>query len=1090
MSMIKGKNRYPVQAKGFALVLSLVLMAFLLMLMLSLSALTMVELATSQTLNNKTKAERNALFGLQIALGQLQETAGPDQRTTARADILADRPDDAPHADRLYWTGVWNTDSTHPEFDRGERIDWLVSGHPDPDSHQQASSEDEVILVGEGSVPSGQEIKLPRITISNDTNGISHYAYWIGDEGIKARYNLPETPPPPAAGYNTSAVAPSRLGLSTLADFANTSSQAEDNVVAELPRVLGHDSLPLLHPNLTVTSSSGPDKRNYFHDLTFHSQGVLTDTRNGGLKYDLTTAFEDDSITLPDLGADLPDLELFRDYYRLKDLVSFDGDRFSIEPRVQTGTQHEVKPLLVLFQGNFGVLPSDLNGEPVHHPNPVAEPSNLIFTMRPTIVMANPYDLDLAPADYDIIWEPEAGSEDLVFYVGIQNQATKGVSARMLKPFDLLGGRLHLKIENEGFRAGEVKVFTLADDGLAYAPEAKLENSDEIGRYFWIPTAEVIPAYVFEENAISGAKELRWNNQLRIRFHYSGNNALQPASTRFSLLLNNQEASVHENVFSGNRQWIGKISSQFIEFWEAFDYGYHARFKLRPSQRGRNNFPVGGDITGSGSDARGMPWLANINIRSPRTTDLKDTFTDFSWNSHPAFYWDGHNTGWLNESGGTATPQGLWNIQTSDGGRRTSWGTNPAGSESPEATPGGTDFVTLYHVPRSPLLSLGQLKHANASPEYAGTYSVGQSWASMFLPFEQKDFHLILNEAIWDRYYLSGYRDGAFLNPRLQPIGLDTAAANIDMDDPEQVAGALMIQGAFNINSTSVEAWRSILASLREQSLLVFNSGDNSTPLQAESHTETPFPSSTLPAGFPMPERPANPNLPPSDEQLHSQWNGYRTLTDAQIETLAGQIVHQVRMRGPFLSLADFVNRDHTSTESGLFSPRMMGALQAAIDNTEAAMVNGITYQYQTDTVINFHAPDAFLRLNPVVGQMGADHFPESNRVNPLPNDEAINGLSAERDAPGYLSQSDILSMIGSFISARSDTFRIRSYGDWENPVTGSRSVAVCEAVVRRLPTPVSPDNNSPLEPDEATRRTLGRQFEIISFRWLSQNEI
>lgn len=1102
--IVTGKRQRPGHSPhdGFALVVALVLMAFLLMLMLSLSALTMVELASSQIMDNRTRAENNALYGLQMALGQLQEVLGPDQRVTARADILADREDDAPHPDRRYWTGVWNADPSHPEYDYGQRIAWLVSGEVDPDSaHMNASAADEVILVGEGSVPSDQIVKLPRVTITSEDTGINHYAYWIGDEGIKARYNLPEVSPPSQAGYNAHAVAPARPGLSILPDFNNTSPLSDDSVVEDLPKVLSHDSLPLLHPDLRVNGAAGNDKRSYFHDLTFHSQGVLTDVRQGGLKYDLTTAFEDENISLPDLGADLPKLELFRDYYRLKDAVTFSNSngRFSIQPRVQTDTQHGVNPVLVLFQGNFGVLPSDPDGKPVHYSDPVPYPSTLLFTMRPTLVLANPYDVDLEPADYDIFWEPENGVQDMVFTVGIvrTNDSGNAISTTycLIKPFDLLGGRLHLRIQNEGFRAGEVKIFSLANDGLVYAPGALMENSHETGRYFWTPTGMDIPEYAFKE--VEGApegtpKQLKWENLLRIRFQYDGNNNGLPVTfSRFSLLLNGQEATVHENVFSGRRQYIGRLGSQHIEFWEALETGYHARFELKPSQRGRNNYPDGGDITGAGSDARGMPWLANINIRSPRTTNLKDRFSNYNWNSHPTFAWDGHNTGWLNSSGGTSSPQGLWNPKPSSDGKRTSWGSNPVGYESPEDNPGGTDFVTLFHVPRSPLLSLGQLKHVNASPEYAGTYSVGHSWASMFLPFTEKDFHYKLNQALWDRYFFSGHTNGTFLNPRIQPLDPIGYADKVDMSDPEQVAAALSVKGAFNINSTSVEAWRTLLACLRDRELFIYDSPNHDTPLQTLPHKDvSPIPSSQIPAGFPMPIS-GSPNLPPTQEQLDAQWNGYRALTDSQIEVLAGQIVHQIRKRGPFLSLADFVNRDPNSAVPGLYAPRMMGTLQAAIDNTAAVTVDGKTYQYKSNEVINFHAPDAYLRINPIVGAGNNNNFPDSNnRVNPLPNDNAINGLSAERDAPGYLSQSDILSVIGSFITARSDTFRIRAYGDWENPITGNRSVAICEAIVQRLPSPVSPDPSHPLEPDAASKNKLGRRFEIISFRWIRSNEI
>ena len=88
---------------GFALVVALSLMAFILLLVLSISTLVTVESKSSSVTVARLKAEQAALLGLQVALGELQKAAGPDQRVTARADRL-----DAPDVNRKYYTGVIN----------------------------------------------------------------------------------------------------------------------------------------------------------------------------------------------------------------------------------------------------------------------------------------------------------------------------------------------------------------------------------------------------------------------------------------------------------------------------------------------------------------------------------------------------------------------------------------------------------------------------------------------------------------------------------------------------------------------------------------------------------------------------------------------------------------------------------------------------------------------------------------------------------------------------------------------------------------------------------------------------------------------
>jgi len=83
-----------------------------------------------------------------------------------------------------------------------------------------------------------------------------------------------------------------------------------------------------------------------------------------------------------------------------------------------------------------------------------------------------------------------------------------------------------------------------------------------------------------------------------------------------------------------------------------------------------------------------------------------------------------------------------------------------------------------------------------------------------------------------------------------------------------------------------------------------------------------------------------------------------------------------------------------------------------------------------------------------------------------------------------------VLQVIGPALSARSDTFVIRSYGDAVDSTGRVTARAWCEAVVQRVPEPVQPDDSG-INP----RRTpgsgdFGRRFIITSFRWLSEQEI
>ena len=98
---------------------------------------------------------------------------------------------------------------------------------------------------------------------------------------------------------------------------------------------------------------------------------------------------------------------------------------------------------------------------------------------------------------------------------------------------------------------------------------------------------------------------------------------------------------------------------------------------------------------------------------------------------------------------------------------------------------------------------------------------------------------------------------------------------------------------------------------------------------------------------------------------------------------------------------------------------------------------------------------------------------------------------------PGSVTQANVLRNIAPRLTARSDTFRIRGYGEVTDADGNIIAKATCEAVVQRLPEYVDPntdpDNNEPWD-EGATlnimNQTYGRRFDIQSFRWLDESEV
>ncbi|MFM2210940.1 MAG: hypothetical protein RL639_134, partial [Verrucomicrobiota bacterium] len=296
--------------QGFSLILSLTIMAAVVMLVVTLSAFITIESRAAMNQQLATRARLNALVSMRLALAHLQQEAGPDRRSTARADITQPNVS-ASSLRNPMWTGVWRTD--HPDLPPA----WLVSGRGDqpagtqsislfqsgnsPDYHAgywapwqndaTLATANLVPLVGNGSALAAADgkasglVSLPKVTLP-DEDVAGAYAYWIGDEGLKARVNLTDTRSKAFGDVDQlaalrGAFAPrydALPGLGTLTVPAQL--RAVDNV-RQLSLLSGFNA--------------GDDKNNVkrlFHDVTVVSAGVLADSAQGGLKRDLSRAFE------------------------------------------------------------------------------------------------------------------------------------------------------------------------------------------------------------------------------------------------------------------------------------------------------------------------------------------------------------------------------------------------------------------------------------------------------------------------------------------------------------------------------------------------------------------------------------------------------------------------------------------------------------------------------------------------------------------------------------------------------------------------------------------------------------------------------
>jgi len=957
---------------GFALLITLMLLALAVLLLLSLATLTRIETMTAANAQRAADARQNALLALHMAVGQLQRFAGADQRVTARADLLPES------VGNPYWTGIWDAASTSRV-----PLAWLVSGNesdplaltPDlPPVADPAVGNESVWLVHTPAGAAAQRIKLERRPLSAaglpgfaGARVVGHYAWWVGDEGIKAKFNLTNPYAGAAIGSTENQrqfMSAQQFGLEQLADGFAAYASAKGGTAAgaalrgSLGRILTPEQIVYADSSFNLTTL-----RDRFHDVTTYSLGVLANVQAGGLRRDLTRGFAmgatvRDGLVFP--GG--PGWALVRSYYQLRPALVNGG--WQIPPRADAPGQHGVHPLVVLAQIVWGG-------------DRVGGKFRLLF--RPMVVLGNPYSVALTPADYRLVWRQDGAIE-------LRNPpGAAGAPAVSNMPAQWLGEDLSLLIPQAEFLPGEARVFTLPASGGRQVPYPRGAGLTLTAGYSDASCAFVdLPAA-----ADPTAPEM----QVRV--------AGAPAGFAFSF---------------GDGTYLQEVTgcaANAPDCSGAMPFlGAPVRVGLRLSDSTRN----------APNDTHGLRWLASFNLRAPEIGPFS------AWGRNPQY--------------DAATPRG-GDDTTILSGNDIFWG------PSHRASDGGQRFATLFDLPCADLHSLAQLQHANLQPASAGPgCTVGQSYADPHTPDGTPDFNHLLNQALWDGYFFSTLSGGSGALPATLPNRrMVYYSQGSGPPDPAAVrnydtaAAHLLIEGPFNINSTSVPAWQALFASLNGQSLAWTDPGTGTV------HTET-VASAFL-------------RNPVVNGGARDGWRGYRALSAAEVQRLAAAVVDGIRAHGPFCSLAEFVNRPLTGSSE---SARLCGVLQLALDST-------------------VNPPPS---LAPASG-LPAIAGPSLSLAWPAASQGHVSTL-----ASGWLSQADVLAVLGPVLTARSDTFLVRAYGDAANPATGVvEGRAWCEAVVQRVPGYVDP-----ADPPEAaaglreTNRIYGRRFQIVRFRWLSATEV
>ena len=310
-----------------------------------------------------------------------------------------------------------------------------------------------------------------------------------------------------------------------------------------------------------------------------------------------------------------------------------------------------------------------------------------------------------------------------------------------------------------------------------------------------------------------------------------------------------------------------------------------------------------------------------------------------------------------------------------------------------------------------------------------------------------------------NRAYLPNKKDTAAAQTTAGADKLFTDYAS-KAGDWKSIASRIEVEGMFNVNSTSVKAWRALLGHARNQKI------PHVTPTGTALSGEQDYSFSHFSVAGDVEAK----SIGTSGQfSTCAEFTGYRKLTGPVLDRFAEEIVNQVRLRGPFLSLSEFVNRQLSSGNLAL-----AGTIQAAL-NTLAA--DSSTNPY---SVIQAGSTRVDLANLPFSASAGYNFA------------AAAEGYSAY-GLPGWTRQADVLRPIAPILSARDDTFTIRAYGDARDK-SGKiiTAQATCEAVVRRTRDFVDTADAAEITtlPTDADNLIFGRRYEIISFRWLNDSEI
>ena len=1116
-------RRFEPSQRGFALIVTLSLMILLTIIAVGLLTLSSISLRASSQGEAAAVARANARLALMMAIGELQRELGPDSRITAPYDAGTTPPGGKPRWTAVYDAWSRNADANTPE-DPKSRIPkfrgWLASGANQATGGPAGTSE-EAQLVGPGSLGTAakpeDQIRVPMHAITRG-NQQGRIAWWTSDESVKAKINAGPEDGSLVSNPLFDAQSPPHVGHKAVPDLRGFDWKP------------GQRSIAITNGGVNLAAKLGNrGVGSVNHDITVHSAGVLADVRAGHLRRDLSNLLarpiaelenkplyaadgrvnrfkitEDGQVSnaadwpantsgADRWGINLEELHLFHQLHREIDwssgqprLVSKNSKEELVKDPFYIYRHPVIEALQIVL--SFTAIPDTAPGTykiqgmldamvSVSNPNdiPFVWPASLNLSME---MHSIPYriDWDIRRANGAVRIGHTTGAMNRPFFqsnikngftllpgeaavFGSSLVDTQARQSNLTRGFVPRGGvRINDGDWGSGTNVGLGAVGLAPNDVVDFSMLTAPSNFGAVASGWILCPIEV-------SNSSSSATEISLGS---LKLDGGGTSTLNTAPIN-KYMLNQirppQKLAVQE--------FIGKpMPVMMITLMPNTE---KSRALLPP-----NAFPSRPFQLRETAIPRGV-----IDAETAQKTDLTMHNSQWIVIAEPMDYKFGNER----------------TLAAGEGGRNLYHGA------AREVALGGSFTVIKRRIPLAPPLSIGAFENAvacglsqrfstgsaldgNGPALPAIAKAIGNSWTNPFLASNSvyadayHDPSWMANTALWDSWFLSGIVDGGTAassswvkdsrSPRQQFRQLaensgsprnrrlsyhphkSTEEALNELFNGEvfkpsainKLAKYLLVDGAFNVNSTSLAAWKAFLTSVREQSLL--------DATGAPQKKTNPF--GTL--GYAVSS---------ATSGREADWNGFRDLTNSQVDALAAAIVEEVKSRGPFLNMADFVNR---RPNSSVADQKALGALQAAIDKS------GLNDRFKD--------PDRDLTPAEIPSLDGKDTL----TAEPSPA-RAIS-------CAGFLSQAALLTAFGPQITVRGDTFVIRTYGDSRDPSGKILAKAWCEAAVQRVPEFIDPGNspeahdgwpqaNDKLSPANSR---FGRRLTLKSFRWLASQEI